>query len=65
MLFGFNLGVEIGQLVIVAAVLPFLYVLEKTTFYKKFILYGFSVLTAVIAILWVVERAFHLSLMPF
>ena len=65
MLFGFNLGVEIGQLAIVAVVLPFLYILEKTTFYKKIILYGFSALTAVIAILWAVERAFRLSILPF
>ncbi|RUM65400.1 MAG: HupE/UreJ family protein, partial [Sulfurospirillum sp.] len=65
MLFGFNLGVEIGQLAIVAAVLPLLYLLEKTTFYKRFILYGFSALTAVIAALWAVERAFNLSILPF
>ncbi len=65
MLFGFNLGVEIGQLVIVAAVLPLLYLLEKTIFYKNFILYGFSALTALVATVWAVERAFNLSLLPF
>ena len=65
MLFGFNLGVEIGQLVIVAAVLPVLYILEKTVFYRNFILYGFSALTACIAAIWAAERAFNLSILPF
>ena len=65
MLFGFNLGVEIGQLVIVAVLLPFLYVLEKTTFYKTYILYGFSLLTAMIAAIWAVERAAGISLLAF
>ncbi len=65
MLFGFNLGVEIGQMIIVLTLLPFLYILEKTTFYKKFILHGFSFLAAVIAILWAYERMYGLNFMPF
>lgn len=66
MLFGFNLGVEIGQLAIVAAVLPLLYLLQKRhAFYRRFILYGFSAVTALIAALWAVERAFNLSILPF
>ncbi len=65
MLFGFNLGVEIGQLAIVAVVLPLFYLLEKTTFYKNFFLYGFSALTAIVAILWTIERALNISIMPF
>ncbi len=65
MLFGFNLGVEIGQLVIVTLVLPFLYFLEKTTFYRTFIYHGFSALTTVIAALWAIERALGVSILPF
>ena len=65
MLFGFNLGVEAGQMVIVMAVLPVLFILEKTVFYKRFMLYGFSAFAAIIATLWAIQRAFGLSLIPF
>jgi hypothetical protein len=64
MLLGFNLGVEIGQLAIVISLLPLLYLLRKTTFYKVAIMRGFSALTAIIATLWAVERAFNLSILP-
>ena len=65
MLFGFNLGVEIGQMAIVMILLPFLYLLEKTTFYKRYILHGFSIVAAIIAVLWAYERTFGLNFMPF
>jgi hypothetical protein len=64
MLLGFNLGVEIGQLVIVLALLPLLFMLRKSRFYKHFIMIGFSTITALIAILWAIERAFNLSILP-
>ncbi len=65
MLFGFNLGVEIGQMAIVAAVLPILYFFRRSRYYKIFILHGFSAITALISILWAVERAFGFSILPF
>lgn len=58
MLLGFNLGVEIGQLAIVTALLPILYWLRKSRFYHYAVLYGVSAVTAVIALLWAIERAF-------
>jgi hypothetical protein len=64
MLLGFNLGVEIGQLAIVIALLPLLYLLRKREFYKFAIMRGFSAITAIIATLWAVERAFNLSILP-
>ncbi len=64
MLLGFNLGVETGQLVIVLALLPLLFLFRKTLFYRRFILVGFSAFTAIIALLWALERAFNLSLLP-
>jgi hypothetical protein len=64
MLVGFNLGVEIGQLAIVMALLPLLFFLRKSNFYQKFIMIGFSSLTAIIALLWAIERAFNLSILP-
>ena len=64
MLVGFNLGVEIGQLAIVVALLPLLFFLRKSLFYQKFIMIGFSFATAIIATLWAIERAFNLSILP-
>jgi hypothetical protein len=64
-LLGFNLGVEIGQLAIVAAFLPAAYLLRNTSFYRKGIFKSGSVITAVVALFWFVERAFNLKLISF
>jgi hypothetical protein len=64
-LFGFNLGVEVGQLAIVLVVIPIIFLTRKTSFYRYVILYGFSAVTAVIASLWAYERYFNLSILPF
>jgi hypothetical protein len=62
-LLGFNLGVEIGQLVIVACFLPVAYLLRNTPFYRKGVLVGGSVLTMLVALVWLAERAFNLKLL--
>ena len=64
-LVGFNLGVEAGQLAIVAAFLPFAFALRHTSFYRRVILLGGSLLIALIASAWFVERAFELDILPF
>lgn len=64
-LLGFNLGVEIGQLAIVAAFLPAAYLLRNTAFYHRGIFKSGSVITAVVALVWLVERAFNLKLISF
>lgn len=61
-LLGFNLGVEIGQLAIVAAFLPVAYLLRNTAFYRKGVFVGGSILTMLVALLWFAERAFNLKL---
>jgi hypothetical protein len=61
-LLGFNLGVEAGQLVIVAIFLPLAYVLRKTRFYQRVVLIAGSALIALLAAVWFVERAFDLQL---
>jgi hypothetical protein len=61
-LLGFNVGVETGQLAIVAAFLPFAYLLRNTTFYRKGIFVGGSILTLLIALVWLTERALNLKL---
>lgn len=62
-LLGFNLGVEAGQLAIVTAFLPLAYVLRNSTFYRKTVFVGGSVLTIALAAIWFAERAFNLRLL--
>jgi hypothetical protein len=62
-LVGFNVGVELGQLAIVALFLPLAYLLRRGLFYRRVVMAGGSALIAVIAIVWLAERAFDLKLM--
>jgi hypothetical protein len=57
-LFGFNVGVEIGQLAIVAITLPAALLLRHTAFYRIVVLWAGSAIVAVISALWFYERAF-------
>lgn len=61
-LFGFNLGVEIGQLAVVTAMLPVLYWLRNNRYYPKLGLPITSIVVALVACVWLVERAFNLKL---
>jgi len=61
-LFGFNLGVEIGQLAIVAVFVPTAFVLRSTRIYQRGILLGGSFVVALIAVVWFIERAWDLAL---
>jgi len=61
-LLGFNLGVETGQLAIVAVFLPLAYYLRATGFYRRAVFAGGSLITLAIAMIWLVERAFDLKL---
>lgn len=61
-LLGFNVGVEVGQLCIVAAFLPLAYWLRNTALYRKGVFTLGSWLTLIIALLWFIERAFNLKL---
>ena len=60
-LVGFNVGVEIGQLCIVAVVLPLAWSLRRTRTYRGAFAAG-SLAIAGVAGLWLVQRAFDLSL---
>lgn len=55
-LFGFNIGVEIGQFLILLLLFPIAYGLRKTRFYRQFVLMGGSVLIALVATVWLVQR---------
>ena len=61
-LLGFNLGVELGQLAIVVVFLPLAYALRKTWIYQKVVLVAGSILIALLAAIWLIERAFDLQL---
>lgn len=56
-LLGFNVGVEIGQLVIVIIAVPLAFKIRKTRFYRVGILYGGSILVALIAAWWLAQRS--------
>lgn len=63
-LVGFNLGVEAGQLAIVAAFLPLAYASRRTAAYRRIIFAGGSALIALVASVWLAERVFLLKLLP-
>jgi len=63
-LVSFNVGVEIGQLAIVAAFLPLAYLIRHSWSYPRVILTGGSLAVIAIALVWFTERAFDLQLFP-
>lgn len=57
----FNAGVEIGQVAVILGVFLFIIIpFGKQLWYKKFIVYPLSVLIALIAAYWTVQRVFNL-----
>ncbi|MEL7161880.1 MAG: HupE/UreJ family protein [Bacteroidota bacterium] len=59
-LFGFNVGVEIGQLLIICMVFPVLFLLRKTKLYPLLILFG-SIFLIFVALYWTIERLFEVD----
>jgi hypothetical protein len=59
-LVGFNLGVEVGQMAIVVAFVPLAFWLRTTLFYRRGVLTVGSVLVAITAGRWFVQRLFDL-----
>ncbi|MEM1206774.1 MAG: HupE/UreJ family protein [Acidobacteriota bacterium] len=57
----FNIGVELGQLAIVAAVFPIIFLLRRSPIYRPAILTAGSILVALVALWWFIERAFGLG----
>lgn len=62
-LLAFNLGVEAGQLAIVAMFLPAVWGLRHTLFYRRGLLPAGSLAVALLALVWFTERAFDLQLL--
>ncbi|MEO6307348.1 MAG: HupE/UreJ family protein [Nitrospiraceae bacterium] len=63
-LVSFNLGVEVGQLAIVAIFLPLAYGLRKSWTYQRLVLVSGSLGIAALACAWLIERALDLKLLP-
>jgi hypothetical protein len=64
-LVGFNSGVEVGQMAIVVAFVPIAFWLRTTRFYRKGVLTAGSVLVALVASWWFIQRAFDIQGGPF
>lgn len=54
----FNLGIELGQVVIVAILLPLFFLVRRWVGYRRVILPVAAVVMIVISLVWVIERAF-------
>jgi hypothetical protein len=63
-LLAFNVGVELGQLVVAALFLPLAFMLRETRLYRPVVLVGGSLLIAALGAAWFVERAFDRNLLP-
>lgn len=63
-LFGFNLGVEIGQLAIVAVFVPLAFAVRTRALYRRGFVAAGSAGILVLATVWFVERAFLLKILP-
>jgi hypothetical protein len=61
-LFGFNVGVEIGQLVVVAMFLPVAFLVRGSPQYRRVALVGGSIAITLVASVWFVERAFAMRI---
>lgn len=64
-LFGFNVGVEIGQLVLVLMLVPLVYLVRDTRLYPRLGMTTASALIALFSSGWLIERSLDLRLMPF
>ena len=58
----FNGGVELGQLAVVAALLPLLYLGARRGWYPRVVMGLGSLGIAWMAVIWILERAFNLAL---
>lgn len=63
-LLAFNLGVELGQLAIVALILPAMFAVRRKPEYQTLVLRMGSLLIAWIAAVWLIERLLGFELIP-
>lgn len=61
-LLGFNAGVELGQLAIVLALFPFLFVMRRWKLYRSFLIQLGAAVMIFVGLYWFTERAFEVDL---
>lgn len=61
-LFGFNVGVELGQMCLVVLFVPLAYLARRAMLYRRLGVVGGSLVIAGVAGVWFVERAFAVKL---
>ncbi|MEM8713714.1 MAG: HupE/UreJ family protein [Planctomycetota bacterium] len=61
-LFGFNVGVEIGQMMIVLLVFPMLFMMRLSLLYTRFFVYFGAFIAGFISVYWFIERFFEVNL---
>lgn len=59
---GFNIGVEIGQLVIVATLIPLIFLIRHYQVYQRVVLNFGSIAIALLATAWLLERSMNIHL---
>jgi hypothetical protein len=62
-LVGFNVGVELGQVAIVALFLPLAFLARNTVLYRRGLLGAGSCLIALLALAWLIERGLDVKLL--
>jgi hypothetical protein len=60
----FNVGLEMGQLIIVIGVTTLLFLLRERPRYRAFVIQGGSMAAILVGVLWFIERTANVSLMP-
>ncbi|MEM8583193.1 MAG: HupE/UreJ family protein [Bacteroidota bacterium] len=59
---GFNIGVEICQILIILVLFPILFLIRKTPIYRPLLIYG-SIFLIIMALNWTIERTFDINLL--
>ena len=60
----FNLGLELGQLLIVVTVTAALFLLRQRPHYRSWVIRGGSFAAILVGVLWLIERTANVSLLP-
>jgi len=61
----FNVGLELGQVGVVAVVAVLLFLARRWTGYARVVIGGGSLLAILVAVLWFIERTADVSILPF
>lgn len=64
-LFGFNVGVEVGQLAVTAVVLPLIWILKSRVRFRRVILPGAAASVVCAGLFWLFTRTFDLDLLTY